>query len=215
MPLHFTPKEQAEQLRKPHGEGAESIAAYMKALNEALYAHVLKMLPLSPQTQMLEIGYGEGLMPEAIAAQNSGISYTGLDFSEEMLKMARAKNIPEATFLLGEAAQMPFQENQFDVCFAINVLYFWENPKREIAEIQRVLKPGGMLLFGYRPKSFMQAIPFTEFGFSLYETTEAEALLAECGFGNITTETEYEPNRLIAGKLQPMQNAVTRAQKAI
>jgi len=212
--LHpFTPEQQAAQLRKPHGEGAEAIAAYMRDLNRALYDHVVKLLSTAKEKQLLELGFGEGIVPEMVNQQHEKMHYTGIDFSDEMVNMANAKNIPGANFLLGEVAQMPFESNVFDVCFGINVVYFWENPGRELAEILRVLKPGGVLMLGYRPKTYMQAIPFTQFGFTLYETYEMESLLAKQGFVKITTETEAEPDRMIAGKMQPMAHAVVLAHK--
>lgn len=209
----FTPEQQAEQLRKPHGEGAEAIAAYMRELNRALYAHVVKLLLPEKEKQLLEIGFGEGIVPEMLHQQSETMHYTGIDFSEEMVNMAAAKNIPGTRFLFGEVATMPFADQTFDVCFGINVVYFWENPERELAEILRVLKPGGCLMLGYRPKTFMQAIPFTQFGFTLYETANLEGLLVKHGFVKITTQTEAEPDRIIAGKMQPMTHAVVLAFK--
>jgi ubiquinone/menaquinone biosynthesis C-methylase UbiE len=212
--LHpFTPEQQAAQLRKPHGEGAEAIAAYMRDLNRALYDHVVKLLSTAKEKQLLELGFGEGIVPEMVHQQHEKMHYTGIDFSDEMVNMATSKNILGANFLLGEVAQMPFESNVFDVCFGINVVYFWENPGRELTEILRVLKPGGLLMLGYRPRTFMQAIPFTQFGFTLYETAEMESLLAKHGFVKITTETEVEPDRMIAGKMQPMAHAVVLAYK--
>jgi ubiquinone/menaquinone biosynthesis C-methylase UbiE len=209
----FTPEQQAAQLRKPHGEGAEAIAAYMRELNRELYAHVVKLLDPAAKASILELGFGEGIVPEKLDQQNTMLHYTGIDFSEEMVKMAKAKHIPGARFLLGEVAAMPFADQTFDIVFGINVVYFWETPERELSEIMRVLKPGGLLLLGYRPKTYMQAIPFTQFGFTLYETAVLENLLAKQGFVKIITQTEAEPDRMIAGKVMPMQHAVTIAKK--
>jgi ubiquinone/menaquinone biosynthesis C-methylase UbiE len=213
MQHSFTPEQQAAQLRKPHGAGAEAIATYMRDLNRALYEHVVKLLLPANQKQLLELGFGEGIVPEMLHRQHKTIDYTGIDFSEEMVNMATAKNIPGARFLLGEVSQMPFDDCSFDICCGINVVYFWEHPEREFAEIIRVLKPGGLMMLGYRPKTYMQAIPFTQFGFTLYETAELENLLVKHGFVKITTETEIEPDRIIAGKIQPMQQAVVLAYK--
>jgi len=185
----------------------------MRELNGALYAHVVKLLLPEKEKQLLEIGFGEGLVPEILYQQNKSLHYNGIDFSYEMVAMAASKNIPGARFLLGEVAAMPFTDQTFDVCFGINVVYLWENPEKELAEIMRVLKPGGMLMLGYRPKTYMQAIPFTQFGFTLYEISDLEELLSKHGFEKITTQTEEEPDRIIAGKIQPMQHAVIEAYK--
>ncbi len=211
----FTPEQQAAQLRKPHGEGADAIAAYMRGLNRELYEHVVKQLLPYENASLLELGFGEGIVPEMLDQHNVTLQYTGIDFSEEMVKMATAKHIPGASFLLGEVAAMPFAEQTFDICVGINVLYFWETPERELSEIMRVLKPGGLLLLGYRPKTFMQVIPFAQFGFTLYEVATLEKLLENNGFVKIMTQTEAEPDRMIAGKFLPMQHAVTAAKKPV
>jgi ubiquinone/menaquinone biosynthesis C-methylase UbiE len=209
----FTPEQQAAQLRKPHGEGAEAIAAYMRELNRELYTHVVNHLLPAKNLSLLELGFGEGIVPEMLDQRNKTLHYTGIDFSDEMVKMATAKHIPGARFVRGDISHMPFSDQTFDVVFGINVLYFWETPEKELSEILRVLKTGGLLMLGYRPKTFMQAIPFTQFGFTLYETTALETLLAKNGFEEISTETTEEPDRIISGKLKPMQHAVTLAKK--
>ena len=76
---------------------------------------------------------------------------TALDFSEPMLKMAKSKaermKLTDIEFIHGDAANMPFPEGHFDsvgIAFAFRNLTF-HNPDSEkfIAEILRVLKPGG------------------------------------------------------------------------
>jgi predicted TPR repeat methyltransferase len=174
----FTPEQQAAQLRKPHGEGAEAIAAYMRELNRELYTHVVNHLLPAKNLSLLELGFGEGIVPEMLDQHNATLHYTGIDFSDEMVKMATAKHIPGARFVRGDIGHMPFSDQTFDVVFGINVLYFWETPEKELSE-----------------------------------TTSLETLLAKNGFEEISTETTDEPDRIISGKLKPMQHAVTLAKK--
>jgi ubiquinone/menaquinone biosynthesis C-methylase UbiE len=47
---------------------------------------------------------------------------------------------------LGDLTTLSFADNQFDKIFSIQTLYFWPDPPRALAEIFRVLKPGGVLI---------------------------------------------------------------------
>ena len=86
------------------------------------------------------------------------VSLTGYDFSHSMLEEARMKSeivrqehqIPGIKFLEGEVKNMPFKDGQFDVIgitFGIrNLVYENSLAQQHLAEIYRVLKPGGRLV---------------------------------------------------------------------
>ena len=76
--------------------------------------------------------------------------------------------------------------------FTVNTLYFWKNPKQYLQELFRVLKNDGQLILGFVPKSTMEKIPFTKYGFELYDNESVQNLLEEIGFkiGKILSETE-------------------------
>lgn len=211
MQKRFTPEEQAAQLRKPHGEDAGLIAEYMAAQNVKLYAEVLKLLQVKSDQHILELGCGEAVLAGEIVGRATNVFFTGIDYSPEMIGMAKLRwaNEPEITLLQGEIAAMPFADNTFDEVFAINVVYFWDELAKELSEIKRVLKPGGRLLLGYRPKGKMQQIPFTARQFNLYEPAELEKTLCAVGFEGEQTLVFDEEPRLIAGELKPMQGCVS------
>ncbi|MCU0371555.1 MAG: ubiquinone/menaquinone biosynthesis methyltransferase [Bacteroidales bacterium] len=82
---------------------------------------------------------------------NSGLEITGYDYSQPMLDLAKRKAVKagagEIVFTRGDAADMPYPENHFDaigIAFAFRNLTFrnHDTPKF-LAEIHRVLKPGG------------------------------------------------------------------------
>ncbi|HEU4551524.1 MAG TPA: hypothetical protein VFS25_01760, partial [Chitinophaga sp.] len=60
--------------------------------------------------------------------------------------------------------------------------YFWQEPLQLLANIKQVLKPGGRLAIGIRSKAFMEQLPFTQYGFTLYDAGKATTLLQEAGF---------------------------------
>ncbi len=216
MQKRFTPEEQAAQLRKPHGEDARVIAEYMAAQNVKLYGEILKSLNVESGQHILEVGCGEALLAGDIVGRAADVFYTGIDYSPEMIAMAKWRwtNIHAITLLQGEIANMPFSDSSFDVVFGINVVYFWDEPRIELEEIKRVMKSGGQLLLGYRPKEKMKQIPFTALQFNLYDPPELVAILEEAGFEREESFLFDEEPRLISGEWKPMQGCVSAFKKA-
>lgn len=110
----------------------------------------------------LEIGCGTGLFTGKIyEAVRTDI--TAIDISEDLLEEARAKH-PENKFMIGDAMNLDFPDNSFDVVFGSSVLHHLDM-KKSMTEIYRVLKPGGRIAFAepnmINPQIFIQKnIPF-------------------------------------------------------
>lgn len=76
--------------------------------------------------------------------------YTAIDLSETMLKqgsdMMSAAGVP-VDLVLGDAMELPFQSDSFDVVLSYGAVNGLTDPSKAIAEMTRVAKPGGVLLF--------------------------------------------------------------------
>ncbi len=97
------------------------------------------------KTKLLEVGCGNGYAAEQIM-KNMKVDYNGIDFSEEMIGLSMQRNLKGAKFSVGSVTELKFAENSFDIVFAercIINLNSWEQQKRAIMEIHRVLKKGG------------------------------------------------------------------------
>jgi demethylmenaquinone methyltransferase/2-methoxy-6-polyprenyl-1,4-benzoquinol methylase len=95
-----------------------------------------------PGDRVLDACCGTGDL--AIAACEAGAEVTGLDFSEAMLERARRKD-PRIEWVAGDALGLPFPDASFDaatVGFGVRNL---EDLDRGLAELARVLRPGGRL----------------------------------------------------------------------
>ncbi len=93
-----------------------------------------------PGERALDVATGTGNTAFALAAK--GVDVIGLDVSEGMLAQARAKGSP-ARFIQGEAENLPFGDATFDLVTARHAPHhFWDVP-RFLAEVRRVLRPGG------------------------------------------------------------------------
>ena len=97
---------------------------------------------LAPQTA-LEVGGGQGELAEWMHVE-LGAAVTFLDQSERMIELARARGIADAQ--VGDVQQLPFEDERFDTVVAAWMLYHVKDIDRGLAEIARVLQPGGTLV---------------------------------------------------------------------
>ncbi|WP_066175687.1 class I SAM-dependent methyltransferase [Bacillus marinisedimentorum] len=101
----------------------------------------------SGETNVLDIGCGPGHSTTLL--QQAGYSPVGIDLSAEMIEKAKNRdNGDNLTFLQADVMQLPFKSGEFDAVTVINVLEWTASPLKALAEIRRVLKPGGTGLFG-------------------------------------------------------------------
>lgn len=174
------------QLRRPDGELGIEIGEKMNSSNNTMYDLVFSRLVLKSNFKVLEIGYGNGKFIGDLFKINPDITVFGVDFSDTMYSQACLINkdlIADNKVVLKseDACAMSFPDSSFDVIFTNNTLYFWKFDE-QVKEIKRVLKPGGKLYIGYRPKEVMINLPFVEEHFTLYNPDDLERLLSQHGF---------------------------------
>jgi len=111
--------------------------------------HAINAVNALPGSRVLEVGVGTGL---ALPHYAVGKRVTGIDLSAAMLKRARnrvaADRIEGVEALIeGDAEATGLPVASFDVAVAMFVASVVPNPRRLLAEMARVVRPGGMLLF--------------------------------------------------------------------
>ncbi|HVC79315.1 MAG TPA: bifunctional 2-polyprenyl-6-hydroxyphenol methylase/3-demethylubiquinol 3-O-methyltransferase UbiG [Chloroflexota bacterium] len=114
------------------------------------FLHVLvNRLELNPSdTRVLEVGCGGGLLAEEIAGL--GFSVTGIDPSEPSLTIARAHAARSGfriDYRTGVGERIPFPDASFPVVLCCDVLEHVQDLDKVVAEIARVLAPGGVFLY--------------------------------------------------------------------
>ncbi len=136
---------------------------------------VVNLAAITPGARALDLCCGTGDIASALAQR--GAATTGLDFSAQMLAVAaeRQKKIPNSefripNFIQGDAQQIPFPENAFDIVtvgYGLRNLTSWE---RGLEEMHRVAKPGARLIvldFGKPANALWRAIYFTHLRLSV------------------------------------------------
>lgn len=99
---------------------------------------VLEWLAAQPGERILDLGCGDGQLTQRIAA--TGASVVGVDASPEMLAAARSRGIDAHE---GRAESLPFADQSFDAVFSNAALHWVRGQDEMMAEVRRVLKPGG------------------------------------------------------------------------
>lgn len=98
---------------------------------------------------ILDVGCGDGAVASELARR--GAIVTGLDADPVMIAAAGRRTEIERTELRlieGQAERLPFDDAAFDCVVAVTVLCFVRDAERVVAEMARVLKPGGRLVIG-------------------------------------------------------------------
>ena len=107
-------------------------------------------LALQAGEHVLDVGSGPGLLAaEMVAEVGANGSVTGVDPSEDMLAIARAPLTDadtQLTFVSGGATVLPFEDDSFDAATSTQVYEYVADMPAALAEVRRVLRPGGRLL---------------------------------------------------------------------
>lgn len=146
-----------------------------------------------PGSRVLEVGAGTGLN---IPFYGKERHVTALDIGELGLQRAkrRADNRDlQVNFIRGDAEALPFPGESFDAVAATFLFCSIGNPQRGLAEMQRVLRPGGTLLLLEHVRAAgiwgkimdIFSMPLYRF-FNEHIARETDKLVQQSGFANIT-----------------------------
>lgn len=177
----------AAQLGNPSGEKGIEVAEMMNETNIGMTKNSISNLQLSPGDAVLELGHGNAGHLDFLFSQANDIQYTGLEISSLMHEEAKQSNHAQiesgkARFLLYDGGKMPLENHSIDKVFTVNTIYFWKDPKMVFAELSRILKPEGTFALTFAHRSFMEMLPFTAFGFTLYNPDEILKIISETNF---------------------------------
>lgn len=102
----------------------------------------------------LDLGCGTGRLAQKLSSLAEEVY--GLDYSEEVLKIAAAK-YPQLKLTCGQVVDLPYADNFFDLVVINGSLHHFFAVKETIQEVYRVLKPGGYFaLLGEPNKNFLK-----------------------------------------------------------
>ncbi|MGE0556868.1 MAG: class I SAM-dependent methyltransferase [Burkholderiales bacterium] len=145
------------QFGNPRGLMGWLVGWAMAHKNRERNVWTLQALDVGPADHVLEIGCGPGVALAAVAETVKSGYAVGIDRSVLMVRQASRRNqsaihAGRAHIMSSNSEHLPFPAGYFDKAFASNVSMFWSDPQQHLAEIRRVLKPGGLLVLSLQPR---------------------------------------------------------------
>lgn len=130
-----------------HAREYEREADVQLEIGQRLFAR-LDYLKIAPR-YILDVGCGPGMFLPALQQRYPDAQIVALDIAHHMLAIAKTKQTPSHAYHLFNADMhhMPFATEQFDLIFSNQVLHWSHDLSGLLREWQRVLAPGGCLLF--------------------------------------------------------------------
>lgn len=144
---------------------AWSVFAPFEMLTGTAAPRLLAHARVAPGAQLLDVGCGTGVV--ALTAARAGARATGLDLTPELIERARQNASLmklEVQWKVGDAEQLPFEDAAFDVVVSQFGHMFAPRPDVTVAEMRRVLKPGGTLAFATWPPELLTGKMFALVG---------------------------------------------------
>lgn len=119
-----------------------------RATYRPVHDAVLRALAAEPCGRVLDVGCGTGRLAARLGEAPSVRTVVGLDFSAGMLEQARARlgSAEAAVLVRGDATRLPFADAAFDAAVSTEAFHWFPDQAAALAEIHRVLRPGGRLL---------------------------------------------------------------------
>jgi ubiquinone/menaquinone biosynthesis C-methylase UbiE len=147
-----------------------------------------KLVDLLPQKgRILDAGCGAGL-PAAKFLIENGFDVIGIDFSDEMLKLART-NVPKADFIEMNITDLDFPDNYFDGLISLYVIIHIprEKHKEIFQQFYRILKPGGILLVTMGSEELEEIGEFLgeRMFWSHFNPERSKGIIKDCGYSVI------------------------------
>jgi len=131
------------QIRYEDGAGYER---YMGDWSRRVGAVFLDWLAPPPGLKWIDVGCGNGAFTELLIERCAPTEVHGIDPSEAQLAFARTRPAARlAKFSRGDAKALQFQADSFDAATMALVIFFVSDPAKGVAEMARVVRPGGMV----------------------------------------------------------------------
>jgi SAM-dependent methyltransferase len=180
------------QFALPRGLRGRLVGRVLARANAQLNAIAVARLSLPPSARVLEVGYGPGDAIRRLAEAMPQGAVAGIDPSTVMREQALRRNrafvdAGRVDLRLGVAAQLPWPDGAFDAVLSVNNILLWRPFDASVAEVRRVLRPGGLLLAGMHEWAARAHAPSGRHALAQV-IEDVTGALARAGFGDIGSE---------------------------
>src|SRR5215208_1777867 len=123
---------------------AQEMLALQQARAAELAEAVASFVDVRGDERAVDVGAGTGALAFALAPLVREV--VAVDASPELIAAARPHAPANATFVEGDATRLPFERGEFDLAATLRVLHHVPRPELVVAELARVVRPGGTVL---------------------------------------------------------------------
>ncbi len=115
------------------------------------FQSIAEIIEVKSDDRVLETSVGTGIEIKNLVDHNMQADYYGMDISYGMLKKCHLNSLKwniDIKLVQGNAENIPFKDEHFDVVFHIGGINFFNDKEKAIQEMIRVARPGGMIYIG-------------------------------------------------------------------
>src|SRR5205807_6061252 len=149
---------------------------------------------VTPEARVLDVGCGSGWATRLLDEYAFNGRVTGIDISDEMVRLAResSRSCAHVAFEIASAEQLPFDTDEFTHAFSMESLYYYRNIPKALSEIHRVLKNGGLFVtvvdLYWESEATHQWAENLNVPVQLLGVGEYHSLFTSAGFVNVSDE---------------------------
>ena len=176
----------------PRGLAGRIIAWMMPLGHNSIYKRVSKVLNLQPEDDLAEVACGGGHFLKKYASHVRSVA--GLDLSDVQVKMANRKlrnriAAGTAELILGDASQLPWEDNRFSVVTTMGSIMGFPKPLESLKEMHRVLRSGGRAVVSIENnaedgKNYSKYVE--KWGMWVWTGDEVREMMKDAGFSKVS-----------------------------
>jgi len=189
-----------DQLRTEFNEWARAgKGESMERGHRPVGEQAIARMNVDSSARVLDVGCGSGWATRLLADYALNGRVTGIDISDEMVRLARESSAKYANvdFEVASAEQLPFGDHEFTHAFSMESLYYYRNVPKALSEIHRVLKTGGPFVavvdLYWENEATHQWIDTLNVPVELFSVDDYRSLFIDAGFTNIRDERLRDP----------------------